>query len=148
MNSVQKNIEILEKYRNLPLQLYQYVHALDFYLRQVICVVSKYVDLIIGWLNRNSKIFEKWVDAIITIINVIKTWQILIDISVNWKTTCGKCRADNGDLYDCILIGLCPNLPVLPIPPFRIPDIFVDLSHINLGLTVVLPKIKINPVPI
>ncbi len=148
VQSIQKNIEILEKYRNLPLQLYQYVHLVDFYVSQVICILNKYLDSIVGWLNRNSLIFEKWVDAIITIINTIKTWQILIDISVNWKTTCWKCRADNGDLYDCTLSGLCPDLPVLPIPPFKIPDIFIDLSHINLGLTVVLPKIKINPIPI
>jgi hypothetical protein len=71
-----------------------------------------------------------------------------VDISVNWKTTCGKCRADNGDLYDCTLSGLCPDLPVFPIPPFKIPDIFIDFSHINLGLTIVLPKIKINPIPV
>ena len=150
VNSIQKNIEILEQYRNLPLQLYQYVHLVDRYFKQVLCILNKYIDMIIWWLSRNSLIFEKWVDAIITIINVIKTWQILIDVSVNWKTSCGKCRADNWDLYDCILGLLCSliNLPVLPIPPFRLPDIFIDFSHINLWLNVVLPNIKINPIPI
>ena len=148
VQSVQKNIEILNEYRNLPLQLYQYTHLFDTYLSQLFCILTQYLDSINGWLARNSYIFQKWVDAIITLINVIKTWQILIDISVNWKTTCWKCRADNGDLYDCTLSWLCPDLPVFPIPPFKIPDIFIDLSHINLGIDVVLPKITIYPVPV
>jgi hypothetical protein len=110
VDSVQKNLEILRQYRDFPLQLYQYMHLLDKYLSEIICIINKYMDLIIWWLSRNSLIFEKWVDAIITIINVIKTWQILIDIFVAWKTTCWKCRADNGDLYDCILALLCIDL--------------------------------------
>lgn len=148
MKSVQKNIEILNQYKNLPLELYKYIHLLDYYLQQIACIINKYVDMIVGWLDRNSKIFEKWVDAIITLINIIKTWQLIIDVSLEWKTTCWKCRADAWDLYDCILSLLCIDLPVLPIPPFKIPDIFIDFSHINLWIDIILPKIKIYPVPI
>jgi len=112
------------------------------------CIINKYLDMIFGWYTRQSKIFEKWVDAIVTIINIIKTWQLIIDFSVSWKTTCGKCRQDAWDLYDCILSLLCIDLPVLPIPPFKIPDIYLDFSHFNLWIDIILPKIKIAPVPI
>jgi hypothetical protein len=94
INSVQKNIEILNEYKTFPLKLYKYLHLIDFYLSQVMCIIDKYIDMILGWYTRQSKIFEKWVDAIVTIINIIKTWQLIIDFSVNWKTTCGKCRQD------------------------------------------------------
>jgi len=148
INSVRKNIEILKLYRQFPLKLYKYLHMVDFYLDQVICVIRMYVKLIVWWLNTQSRIFEKWVDAIIALINVFRTWQLLIDISVDWKSSCGKCRQDTWDAYDCTLQGLCPDLPVLPIPPFKIPDIFIDFSHIDLWLNIVLPKIKIRPVPV
>ena len=146
VNSIQKNIEILESYRNIPLQLYQYVHLYDFYLTQISCIANKYIDWIVWRLDRNSKMFEKWVDTIFLDIKIIKTWQILIDMSAKWKLSCWKCREDNWDLYDCLLIWLCPKLPVIPIPPFKIPDVYIDLSHINLWFNIILPKIKINPI--
>ncbi len=148
IKSVQKNIEILNQYKDLPLKLHKYMNLVDYYLQEIACIINKYVDMIVWWLNRNSKIFEKWVDTIITLINIIKTWQLIIDISLEWKTTCWKCRADAWDLYDCVLSLLCIDLPVLPIPPFKIPDIFIDFSHINLWVDVILPKIKVYPVPI
>ena len=146
--SIQNNIKILEEYKKFPLKLYKYLHALDFYLDQIMCIIKTYIKLVVWWLNTQSKIFEKWVDAIIALINIFRTWQLLIDVSVNWKSSCWKCRQDTGDLYDCTLTWLCPSLPVLPIPPFRLPDIFIDFTHIDLGINIVLPRIKIRPVPI
>ena len=148
IQSVQKNIEILNEYKTFPFKLYKYLHLVDFYLSQLMCIINKYLDMILGWYTRQSKIFEKWVDAIVAIINIIKTWQLIIDFSVNWKTTCWKCRQDTWDLYDCVLSLLCIDLPVLPIPPFKIPDIYLDFSHFNMWIDIILPKIKIAPVPI
>jgi hypothetical protein len=36
-------------------------------------------------------------------------------------------------------------LPILAIPPFKIPNIYVDLSSIRLGMDVVLPNIHFVP---
>ena len=148
INSVKKNIKIMEEYRTFPLKLYKYLHSLDLYLDQVMCILKMYIKTIVWWLNVQSKIFESWVDTIIALINIFKTWQLLIDVSVNWKSTCWKCRMDTGDLYDCTLTWLCPSLPVLPIPPFKIPDIFIDFTHIDLWMNIVLPRIKIRPVAV
>ena len=84
-------------------------------------------------------------DAIITLIGVIETWQPLIDLSVKWKTRCAKCTVDNYDHYSCRLSMLCVDLPVLPIPPFKIPDIYIDVSQINLGMDILLPKFVFLP---
>lgn len=75
----------------------------------------------------------------------VKTWQVLIDFSVNRKTKCGKCRVDNYDFYSCTLSMLCVDLPVLPIPPFRIPNLYIDLSHVELGMDILLPKFNFVP---
>ncbi len=122
------------------------MHLLDYYLTQIMCIVEKLVNMVVGRLDTNSRRFEKWVDTIILLIAIIDTWQILIDFSVDWKTSCGQCTQDNADLHDCILSIFCFDLPVLPIPPFKIPDITIDLSHINLGIDILLPELKIKPV--
>lgn len=40
---------------------------------------------------------------------------------------------------------LCVDLPILPIPPFKIPDIYIDVSQINLGMDILLPKFVFLP---
>ncbi len=52
---------------------------------------------------------------------------------------------DNYDYYSCTLGLLCPKLPILAIPPFKLPNIFVDLSHVRLGMDVVLPNVHFVP---
>ncbi len=146
--SVDKNIEILYEYVDFPKEVYKYLHLLDYYFAQIMCIIEKLVNMIVGRLDTNSRRFEKWVDTIILLMAIIDTWQILIDFSVNWKTSCGQCKQDNADLHDCILSIFCFDLPVLPIPPFKIPDITIDLSHINLGIDILLPELKIKPVAI
>ena len=39
-------------------------------------------------------------------------------------------------------------MPVLQIPPFKLPNINIDLSHINLGLDIKLPKFNFQPLKI
>lgn len=75
----------------------------------------------------------------------MKSWQLLIDLSVNWKKKCATCTNDNYDYFSCSLSFLCPKLPVLPIPPFKIPNIYIDASHIDLGIDVTLPTINMVP---
>ena len=65
-------------------------------------------------------------------IGVIETRQVLIDFSVNWKKKCAKCSVDTYDFYSCQMSILCIDLPVLPIPPFRLPNIILDFSHVDL----------------
>lgn len=78
-------------------------------------------------------------------ITAIKSRQALIDFSVNRKSKCGKCTVDNYDYYSCTLKLLCPKLPILRIPPFKLPNVYIDLSNIRLGLDIVLPKIQFAP---
>jgi hypothetical protein len=43
---------------------------------------------------------------------------------------------------------LCPKLPILPIPPFKIPNIRIDISNIDLGIDILLPKFNFIPTSI
>ena len=39
-------------------------------------------------------------------------------------------------------------MPIFPIPAFKIPSIYMDLSHIDLGMNIILPKINFVPIKI
>jgi hypothetical protein len=100
------------------------------------------------WLGTNAKRFSQYVDAIVTLIGVIQTWQALIDLSVNRAESCGTCSNDTYDYYSCSLSFLCPQLPILPIPPFKLPNIYLDMSRINIGMQILLPSFKFTPTTI
>lgn len=81
-------------------------------------------------------------------IGAIKTRQAIIDFFVNRSEKCAKCSNDNYGSFSCSLSFLCPKLPVLPIPPFKIPNIYMDLSHIDVGMNITLPKMNFVPTKI
>ena len=122
----------------------------DRYLSEVSSIAYGFTSQITTWLTTNSHRFSQYVDVLILMVGVIKTWQAILDISVRRKEQCGKCKNDNYDYYSCSLSLLCKafSLPVLPIPPFKIPNIYLDLSHINLGIHIVLPQFSFVPTSI
>lgn len=148
LDTVEKNIETLKEYRDYPLKLYEYIHIVDRFLTELSCIIEEFIESTIWWLQDNANRFEKWVDFIITLVWIIETWQIMIDFSVNWRLKCSKCRQDNYDIHSCVLWLLCIDLPILPIPPFKIPDIYLDLSHFDLWVDVILPNFRFVPMSI
>ena len=67
-------------------------------------------------------------------LNIIKTYQLIIDFSVDWSKRCGNCAKDTYDQYSCKLSFLCDSiqLPIIQIPNFKLPDITLDFSSIDL----------------
>ena len=96
-------------------------------------------------MENNANRYEQYVDSIILIAGTIKTRQALIDFSVNRSEKCSTCSNDNYGSYSCSLSFLCPKIPIFPIPPFKIPNIYMDMSHVELGMNIVLPKINFVP---
>jgi len=40
---------------------------------------------------------------------------------------------------------LFPQIPIIPIPPFKIPNINIDFSHVDLGISIALPRFVFVP---
>ena len=139
------NIEMIKAYQRLPLKLYEYKHIIDQGIDAILCVLEDFLGSINQWLSDNANRFEAWVDAIVLGLNAIDTFQVIIDFTVNWKSKCGKCRVDNYDFHSFITSLLSIDLPIIPIPPFKLPDIYIDLSKIQLGATIVLPNLNFKP---
>ncbi len=146
VRNVQQNIQILQQYKDFPLQLYKWMHFVDKYMSDILWFVSTFSSTLISWVNVNARIYAKWIDSLILIMTAIETYQVIIDISANWTKNCGTCSRDGYGAYWCSLSFLFPQIPIIPIPPFKIPNINIDLSHIDLGINIVLPRFIFVPI--
>ncbi|MBQ7073673.1 hypothetical protein IJM86_01115 [bacterium] len=133
-DQVYRNIQILQQYRDLPFQLYEWIHVLDRYINEITNVLTNFLGYFSYWMNANANRYKQYVDAIILIISTIRSYQVLIDFSANWGAKCSTCTNDNYDQYSCKLSFLCDgiNLPILQIPNFKLPNITLDFSDVNL----------------
>lgn len=145
MRQVRYNLAMLEQYRNYPFELYELIHVRDRYMSELVATLESTIGSLMHWLEDNAQRFEKWTDAVIVMIGVIKSRQAVVDLSVNRSTQCATCTNDTYDSYACSLSLLCVDLPVLPIPPFKIPSIYMDLSHLDIGLDILLPEFSLVP---
>lgn len=145
IQSVKANANVLEQYKAFPSQLYERTHVSDRYLTETSLMLSGFIGNLTYRLNTNANRYAQYVDAITLMIGSIKTRQAIIDFSVNRSEKCAKCSNDNYGSFSCSLSFLCPKLPVLPIPSFKIPNIYMDLSHIDVGMNITLPKINFIP---
>jgi len=143
--SVQKNIRILEEYKKFPLDLYEWIHVLDRYMSEVSSISAGFVWNISKWMTDNANRFSSYVEVFVLMMSSMKTWQALIDLSADWSTKCSSCTMDSYDSYSCKLSFVCPDLPILPVPPFKIPNVFIDLSHIDLWMELDIPEFKFVP---
>jgi hypothetical protein len=146
IKAVQANIKILDEYKKFPFQLYDWLHVTDRYLAETTSVLSQFTFTLNNRLQTNANRYSQYVDAITLIIGAIKTRQAIINFSVNWSEKCSTCTNDNYGSFSCSLSFLCPQLPIFKIPPFKIPDIHLDLSHIEAGIDIVLPKFNLIPI--
>jgi hypothetical protein len=145
MTNVQRNLAILYEYKSLPGKVYALLHASDQYIISIFQFIDTFISKLTWWLQDNAMRFSHWVDFIITLKGIIKTRQLVIDFTVNWQDRCSKCRQDHYDYYSCKLKLLCVDLPVIPIPSFHLPDIFIDLSNIQVGLDLIIPRFRFVP---
>lgn len=150
ITNVKENIKVLDQYKRFPLQLYQRVHLTDRYIAETVATVDSFLGYISTWLNTNASRFEQYVDAILTMSSALETWQAIIDLSVNRQKKCSTCTVDNYDFYACSLGFLCPAIrpPLLKLPPLKIPSIYLDLSHIDARMEILLPKFRFTPTTI
>ncbi|MFZ2718776.1 MAG: VCBS repeat-containing protein, partial [Candidatus Absconditicoccaceae bacterium] len=148
--SIRENIKTLELYKKFPLELYEWIHIQDKYLGEISSLLTNFVGKITSRITTNANRYSQYVNSLVTLIGIIKTYQILIDFSVNRSERCGKCTNDTYDSYSCSLSMLCPDigLPILAIPSFKIPNIIIDLSSVNLGMDILLPKFNFTPTKI
>ena len=149
-DQIYANLIILQKYREFPFEIYEWIHVIDTYMAEIAALINNTLWYLSYWISTNSQRFVGYVDAITLILNIVRTYQLIIDFSVEWWQNCGNCAKDTYDQYSCKLSMLCDmiQLPILQIPNFKLPNITLDLTNINIWLDIILPKFNFQPVKI
>mgnify|MGYP002853791363 CR=1 FL=1 len=147
---IYNNIAVLEEYRNFPFEVYEWIHVIDRYMSEIMSLINNTIWYLSHRLSTNAERFSWYIDAITLIINIIKTYQLIIDFSVEWSDKCGNCARDTYDQYSCKLSIICDalELPIIQIPNFKLPNVTIDLSNMDLWLDIVLPKFNFQPIRI
>ncbi len=150
LNNIYTNLMILQEYREFPFEMYEWIHVIDRYMSEIASLVNNTVWYLSYWVVANSERFVGYIDAITLILNIIKTYQLIIDFSVEWSNKCWNCARDTYDQYSCKLSFLCDSiqLPIIQIPNFKLPNITIDLSNIDIWLDIILPEFNFQPVKI
>ena len=149
-NSIYTNLMILQEYRDFPFEIYEWIHVIDRYMSEIASLVNNTVGYLSYWVVTNSERFVWYIDAITLMLNIIKTYQLIIDFSVDWSKKCGNCAKDTYDQYSCKLSLLCNSieLPIIQIPNFKLPNITLDFSNIDVWLDIILPQFNFQPIKV
>ncbi|PID86452.1 hypothetical protein CSB08_00530 [Candidatus Gracilibacteria bacterium] len=149
INSLERNIEILEGYKNLPKDLYRLIKTKEIYLEQIVCNLDNIAKMIGGRIGDNGTRFKAWIELYITIKAILKSWQLLIDVFTDYDAECHQCKNERHDsLYTQFkaIDLLIPKIPVIQFPKW--PDIIIDLHNIKINLQIFMPELKFNFRPI
>ncbi len=149
ISSIDRNIEILKSYKNIPEDIYKMLKIKDVRIEQILCNIET-ISKITGWrIGENGKRFKAWVELYVLIKAILKSWQLLIDVFVDFDAECHQCKNERYDLQYFIwkLISMVlPKIPVIQFPKW--PDIYLDLHDIRVSLVVWLPEFEFNLRPI
>lgn len=145
VGNLSENLEILRAYRDVPKQIFEIENILYFYSDQA----AKYLDVVLGeWLSfidKNTAQIQSWTSAIQTVQNLIRDFNLLLDISANFISQCDDCRTDRSNAELQLIFNLLLGAPELPVLRFDVfPDFVLDLTDIQGGLEIDIPVPKIT----
>ena len=148
IKSVEKNIEILEKWKEFPRQLLAWRTILSKYAYALICYMDAIINYTGGYIHKQQARIDAWIEMIRKVKETIANWRLLIDLMIEYQASCDKCSSARFTLMELIvrIFAVIPSPPIIPFP--KLPDIYIDLSQIQVGLKVVWPNVRFRPEPL
>ena len=150
LNSVQKNIEVLNEYKSFPKKLLAYKKQLLSYLEGIACIMDVITEMFGGWLLKTREQVIQWATLVIILMELYKVIKELIDIFVNFDMTCSICTNERFANFGWwMLLGLIlPPIPIIVMPKW--PDLMLDLSDLNaeINITIPVPHVTLEPIPL
>ena len=142
INSVEKNIKILEEYKQLPRKILEWREIQTKYLTQVICYIDTIINYMGGYFKKQMLRVKGWTDLITQIKDLLGIWEELNNMMKEYMKNCDTCSSDRYSLFQTLvttLTGVLPEIPVVPFPKW--PDFYFDFSKIQLGYKIVWPDV-------
>ncbi|HLG26002.1 MAG TPA: S-layer homology domain-containing protein, partial [Candidatus Gracilibacteria bacterium] len=148
IQSVEKNIEVLEKYKELPRKILAWRNVMSKYVYQIICYLDAIMKFAGGYIHRQQTRIEAWIDMIRKVKETIANWRALIELVIDYQAACDNCSTARFSLLELILklFVVIPSPPIIPFP--KLPDLYIDVSQVQVGLKILWPNIRFRPEPI
>jgi len=147
--SLEANLEVIKDYKNTPEKINKLISKKEDYLEQILCNIEN-VSSILWWrIWKNWERFKAWVELYILIKAILKSWQLLIDVFIDYEEECRECKNERQNLIWSqfeIISMVIPDIPVIQFPKW--PDIIIDLHNIRAWMNIVLPEFNITTKPI
>lgn len=145
--SIEKNIEVLNKWKELPRQLLDMRRVWYKYLQQIICYFDTVIRYAGGYVVQQQKRVEAYIEAFRKILQQIKDFKLIIDLMIDYNASCDKCSTSRFSLFELLLrlFLVIPSPPIIPFPKW--PDLYVDMSKIQAGVKIIWPDIRFRPEP-
>ncbi len=147
--SLRNNLEVIQEYKRLPEKINWLIEGKQKYLEQILCNIETLSNILWGRIWKNGERFKTWVELYILIKAILKSWQLIVDIFVDFEAECSECKNERYDSLDgefWLLDFLAPSIPVIQFPKW--PDIIIDLHNIRAWMTVQLPEYDITTKPL
>ena len=148
-SSLQTNLNVLDSYKEIPEKLANLANKKQDYLEQILCNVDSVQEITVWRLDRNGKRFKAWIELYVLIKSILKSWQLLADLFIDYDAECHECKNERNDSIWAqfeLVSMITPKIPVIQFPKW--PDIVLDLHNIRLNLNVTLPEFNFNKRPI
>ncbi|MDD2907859.1 MAG: VCBS repeat-containing protein [Candidatus Gracilibacteria bacterium] len=149
ISSLEANIEVLKSYKEIPQKINKYLNKKEYYLEQILCDINSISSMLGGRIGKNGERFKAWVELFILIKSILKSWQLLIDVFVDYEQECKECKNERQDSLTSefeLISMVVPDIPVIQFPKW--PDIILDLHNIRAALNIQLPEFEVTPRPI
>ncbi|QQR54753.1 S-layer homology domain-containing protein [Candidatus Peregrinibacteria bacterium] len=145
ITAVESNMAILESYKDIPEQILEIRTMQAQYAKVIVCYLDAILDYTAGYLSENLQRVEAWAQFVVDLRDVVDGWQVLIDLSADFMDSCDKCTNQRYSGLQLLfsLFVFMPEFPVVELP--KLPDIVIDVSHIQAGVDILWPDIEFVP---
>ena len=148
IKGVESMLDTLDKIANLPYEILKWKTWESKYATQIICYMDAIMTMVGGYIKKQMKIIQAWMNMVEEIIRIFKSWKMILDLVVDFQVSCDECKNDRFSMLGLLmqLFVVIPSPPIIPI--LKLPDIVFDISQIQLGMKILWPDVVFKPEPI
>ena len=146
--SMETNLQIIDEYLELPRKIVEYRQLEVILIKQIVCYLDAIITYTGGYLKVQIDRINAWKQFIKDIKEAIETWRLLFQVAIDYQDSCDKCTNQRGSLIELLmkLFLFIPDIPVIDLPKW--PDIVIDVSQIQAGLTIAWPDVQFAADPL
>jgi len=148
IGSMEANIQVIDEYLELPKEIVKFRQAEITLVKQIVCYLDAIITYTGGYLKVQIERIDAWKKFIKDIKEAFESWSLLFQLSIDYQDSCDQCTTQRGSLIELLmkLFIFIPDIPIIDLPKW--PDIVIDVSQIQAGVTISWPDVKFQSDPL